>query len=398
MAYFRNTVVNLLNLHYGIHAIAINGGGAFYFVFLLKAGVPVPFVLAAFAFILMGRFVLRPMVVPLAVRFGLRRILIAGTLLTALQYGVLAQVHGLGWPLAVLILFSALGDTIYWSTYHAYFAAVGDHEHRGSQVSAREAVAAVVGIVAPLAAGWALVAYGPHIAFGFTMLVMLLAALPLLWTPDVVVARHVEGAWKAALPGVKLFIADGWIAAGYLVVWQVALFLSLGKSFLAYGGALAVAALVGAASGLLLGRHIDAGHGSRAVWIAFGGLVFVTLLRAAALGHAGLAVIANALGALEYCLYVPTIMTAVYNQAKRSPCMLRFHVAAEGGWDIGGATGCLVAALLAYLGVPLSVGILLALGGIAALFVMLRRYYAQNPALAILSTAEVAGAAPLSEH
>src|ERR1051325_1383776 len=104
MAYFRNSVVNLMNLHYGIHAIAINGGGAFYFVFLLKAGVPVPLVLAAFAFILVGRFVLRPMVVPLAVRFGLRRILIAGTLLTALPYGAVAQVHGLDWTLAVLIL------------------------------------------------------------------------------------------------------------------------------------------------------------------------------------------------------------------------------------------------------------------------------------------------------
>jgi MFS transporter len=395
MAYFRNATVNLLNLHYGIHAVAFYGGGAFYFVFLLKAGLPVPLVLGAFAAILLGRFALRPMVVPLAIRFGLRQVLIVGTLLSALQYTMLAQVHGVGWPLAALLLFSALSDTIYWSTYHAYFAAVGDSEHRGSQVSAREAVAAVVGIVAPLVTGWALVAYGPQLAFGATTLILLLAALPLARTPDVAVARHAAGAWRAALPGVKLFVADGWIAAGYLVVWQIALFLSLGENYLAYGGALAVAALVGAVSGLVLGRHIDAGHGGRAVWIAFAGLVLVTLLRAGAPGHVGLAVFANALGALEYCLYVPTIMTAVYNQAKRSPCMLRFQVAAEGGWDIGGASGCLVAALLAYLHVPLSAGILLALLGVAALFLMLRRYYAQNPHVVGLQRIDLAHISPL---
>src|SRR5262245_9575153 len=32
MAYFRNTTVNLLNLHYGIHCLALSGGGAFFLV------------------------------------------------------------------------------------------------------------------------------------------------------------------------------------------------------------------------------------------------------------------------------------------------------------------------------------------------------------------------------
>ena len=125
---------------------------------------------------------------------------------------------------------------------------------------------------------------------------MLLAALPLLWTPDVIVRRHVPGAYRAAIPGMKLFLADGWIGAGYHFVWQIALFLSLGESFVAYGGALALAALVGAVAGLVLGRHIDAGHGRSTVSYAIGVLVLMTVLRAAAPGHAALAVIANALG------------------------------------------------------------------------------------------------------
>ena len=52
----------------------------------------------------------------------------------------------------------------------------------------------------------------------------------------------------------------------------------------------------------------------------------------------------NAAGALVPALYIPTLMTAVYNQAKRSPCALRFHMAAEGGWDAGAASGCMLAA------------------------------------------------------
>jgi hypothetical protein len=174
---------------------------------------------------------------------------------------------------------------------------------------------------------------------------------------------------------VALFAADGWVGAGHAFVWPIALFLSLGESFTAFGGALALAALVGAVGGLVLGRHIDAGHGGRAVWLACGSFALLTIFRALSTENAALAVAANACGALVYCVYIPTLMTAVYNQAKRAPCTLRFHIATEGGWDLGGAAGCLVAALLAAAGLPLATIILLSLGGIAFVFILLRSYY-----------------------
>src|SRR5262249_31406096 len=96
-------------------------------------------------------------------------------------------------------------------------------------------------------------------------------------------------------------------------------------------------------------------------------------------GHAPLAVIANALGALVVCLHIPTIMTAVYNQAKRSLCTLRFHVATEGSWDVGAATGCLLAALLSALGVQISAALLLPLPGAAPFFILLRSFYGRHP-------------------
>lgn len=375
MAFFRNSTVNLLNLHYGLHAIALYGGGSFYSVYMLKSGVPLPFVLGALAMILAGRFILRPAIVPLSVRFGIRPLLMAGTLVAALQFPLVAAVDGVGIALFALIGVAALSDTFYWTTYHAYFAALGDQEHRGHQVGVREALVAAVTIVSPLTTGWMLVVYGPRIAFGVAAVVQLICAVPLLWTPNVAVARQAPGAFRAALPGVLLFVADGWTTIGYLVVWQLAMFLALGEDYVAYGGALAIAAAVGAVSGLALGRFIDAGHGMRAVWLSASVLAFVLVLRAAAVDNPVLAVVANALGAFVPCIYTPTLMTAVYNLAKAAPCTLRFHVATEGGWDAGGTAGCLLAAALVALDAPLPVCILFSLLGVMASFVLLRRYY-----------------------
>src|SRR6516164_9430188 len=141
MAFFRNSTVNLLNLHYGIHSIALNGGAAFFVIYLLKSGVPIPAVLVSLALILLERFVIRPIVIGFTARWGLRVMVVAGTVLSAL---------------------SAVGDTVYWTTYHAYFAALGDDDLRGQQIGVREAIAAVVGITSPLLTGWMLVTFGPR--------------------------------------------------------------------------------------------------------------------------------------------------------------------------------------------------------------------------------------------
>jgi hypothetical protein len=378
VAFFRNNAVNLLNLHYGLHCIALYGGGAFFLVYLLRAGLAVPGVLVSLALILVGRFTIRPLVIPVAARWGLRATLVAGTLLSAVQYTVVAEVRGIGVTLLALIVVAAVGDMLYWTAYHAYFAALGDNEFRGHQIGVREAIAAIVGIISPVFAGWMLVAFGPDAAFGATSIITALAALPLFGTPKVDVVRHVPGVFKAALPGTLVFMADGWFAVGFWFAWQLALFLSLSESFLAYGGALAFAALVGAIGGLILGRHIDAGHGRRAVWLAVSVMATIVVLRAIATGHPALAVLANAMGALGACVYIPTVMTAVYTMAKQSSCTLRFHVATEGGWDAGGATGLLVVAVATEFGLPLGGSILLSLAGLAAIAVLLRRYYAES--------------------
>jgi MFS transporter, DHA1 family, inner membrane transport protein len=378
MAFLRNRTVNLINLHYGIQALAMGMGGIFYLVFLLQAGLSPSYVLCTMALILIGRFLMRPVVLVFARRWGLKPALVVGTIILAVQYPMLARVHGVGASLVVLILVSSLGDTFYWSTFHAFFASLGDSEHRGHQTSAREALAASVGIVAPLMGAWAIITAGPGVAFSCVGVVQMLAALPLFGTPNVPVLPSAPGAFRTAFPGIFLFAADGFFQSVFFFLWQIALFISLGESFQAYGGAMALAALVGAASGLLLGRHIDAGHGKRAVMIAYGVCALTLGLRALSLDTPWLAIIANAMGSLAQCLQVPVMMTAVYNLAKASPCALRFHIAAEGGWDAGAATGCLIAAALASHGAPLAALLAIGFPALATSVVLLRRYYAAN--------------------
>lgn len=382
MAFLRNDTVNWLNLHYAVHALALSGGEAFFGSFLLSAGVPAPAVLAALASIFAVRFLIRPLVLVLALRWGLRAVVIGGTLVASAQYPLLARVHGIGPELVVLCLVASLGDTLYWTAYHAYFAALGDVEHRGHQIGAREAAVAAVGVVGPLLQGWLLVTLGPAVAFGATAAIMALGAVPLLMTPDVRIAPKAPGALRAALPGVLMYAADGWIGAGFYLVWQIVLFRALGERFEAFGGAMALAAFIGAVSGLALGRWIDLGHGPRAVWLGVGALMAGICLRALGAGHPLAAVAANAAGAVAAALYVPTLMTAVYNRAKGSPCVLRFHMAAEGGFDAGCAAGCLAAAALLAARVPAGVAVALALAGGGAMAFLLRRDYAETARVA----------------
>jgi len=376
MAFLSNSAVNRANLHYAIQALAIGAGGVFFAAYLLHAGVSIPLTLLTLVAIVACRYAVRRLVMPLARRFGLKPMLIGGALAMGGQYPLLSQVHGLdGWLLATIVVAST-GDALYWPCYHAFFAAFGDEEARGRQIGAREAAAAVVGVVAPLLGAWMLTRLGALGAFGIVAAIQAASVLPLLGAPNVRIEDNPAPEGPQARTAMALFVADGWTAACFFFVWQIVLFLSLGRSLAAFGGAAALAALAGAVAGLLAGRFIDLGHGRRAAVVA--NLVFAAaaLARAASVGSPWLAVGANALGAFVATPVVAATMTAVYNLAKASPCALRFHVAIEGGWDLGCGAGCLAAAGLVAAGAPLSAAIALTILGAAASACLLWRHYA----------------------
>ena len=379
MAFFGNDAVNRVNLHYAIQALAQGAGGALVFAFLLHAGVSIPMTFVWLAGMIAGRFVLRPLILPIGKRWGLKPLVIAGVLVTAIQYPTYAAVHGLGWPLVANWALGSVASTLYWPSYHAYFASIGDAEHRGHQVGVREAVATVIGIVAPLVGAWLLLNAGPLWMFGAVAAAQALSAAPLLAAPNVMPPREAPGAYRAAREGVAIFLVDGWQAACIYYVWQVALFVSLGSSIGAFGGAVAFAALVGAALTLFFGRHLDRGGGRRTAVLACVVTMALALTQAAAFGHLWLAVGANALAAIATALITQVISTPLYNLAEASPCPLRYNIATEGAWDIGCGSGVLTAAAISALGGSLSLMLLSALPAIGGLFWLLWRYYGAHP-------------------
>jgi len=121
------------------------------------------------------------------------------------------------------------------------------------------------------------------------------------------------------MPGILLFAADAFFAGGYVFVWEIGCSSRWLKASRRSAARWRWRRSRAPSAGLLLGRLIDAGHGTRAAIVALVVMAATTTLRAVSVGNAPLAVLANASGALVACLYVPVLGTAIYNQAKRSP-------------------------------------------------------------------------------
>lgn len=377
LAWLANADVNRLTAHTTLHMLAWGLSGVFVVVYLLRAGLAPATIFLSVAAVLVLRFALRPLVIATVRAVGLRATLIGGTLVSAIQFPVLAMVEGTDAALVAYCAVTAFGNVFYWTCYHAYFAAVGDADARGRQVGARETLNAMAGIVGPAVGGVALATIGPWAAFGTAAALEVVSILPLLRLAEPPIERLLPSkAYAAARTGVLLFITDGWVTCTAYIAWSMILFEALGARFDAFGGTLAAAALAGAVAGFVLGRTIDGGHARRAIRTNAALFVASQLFRALCGTEPMIVLGATIVSTVLVGLYIPSLMTAVYNEAKASPCPLRFQVAAEGGWDVGGTLACLTAAGLCWAGTPLQAVILLAPPMILAQAWLLGRSYA----------------------
>jgi MFS transporter, DHA1 family, inner membrane transport protein len=365
MRLFDNSAINRTYLHSTLQILAEYSGGVFVFVYLLKAGIAVPLVLCAISSWALGRLILRRVVLPAAIQFGLRNCLVFGTAIDAVGYLILGQVHGLGALLYVYILTSAFGNCFYWTCYHTTVATLGNAEQRGSQVSALAAIAALNSIIGPLLGGFLLVHAGAVYGFMVAAALQALSILPLLTLQNLPVARVAKVDALALQQARRIYFADGLGNASGFFIWALALFQTLGESFSSFGAALAIAGGVAAAMTLGLGRLIDLGHSKHAQQIAYGIMALSLVLKSVGYSQAWSAVAANALGAVAGPLYWSAMMSRVYNLAQSSSCPLRFQMAGEGAWDFGTALGCFVAAALIWVGLGFSWPLILGVGAAA---------------------------------
>jgi hypothetical protein len=218
--------------------------------------------------------------------------------------------------------------------------------------------------------------FGAWTAFSAGAAIELVAIVPLLRIPEpAIVLQPWRQAFNAARDGVILFSTDGFITCVLVFTWDMASFLAFDQRFDILGAVLSAAAIAGAIGGMVFGGFIDAGYSGRAVGLNAWVLAGLVVLKAACIGSPAAMIAATVIGNALGGLYLPTLMTAVYNEAKASPCTLRFHFATEGGWDVGGLVACLIAAAAWGAGVPPSFVLLLSLLGVATQARLLWRRY-----------------------
>jgi MFS transporter, DHA1 family, inner membrane transport protein len=378
MGFFTNKTFNLVYIHAALQAFAMHGGEAFAFIFLLKAGIPVAQVMLCIGLMFGSRIFLRQAVLPLVRRFGLRLTLVGSILMEACAYPILSQVTEMGPYLIAYLGLWALSSSIYWTTYHSYVALLGDNEHRGAQVSIMEFLGTFMGIIAPIVTGLLLTVTTPLIAFGLIAIVMCCGAIPIYLGPSFKIAdQAVVPADTQRLARLLLF-SDGLRSGALHFTWITALFITLGSSYVAYGGAMAFAGLAGAMAGLFIGKAIDIGNGLRAAKIGFSVLALAAVGRTLGYDVAWLAVLANAAAAIAWPIYNTGFMSRIYSLAKQSPCPLRFTIISEGGWDMGTAVSCIFAALLLHNGFSFFWPISVSLVGIGLGYVLIARSFTED--------------------
>jgi MFS family permease len=379
MAYFTNSNISRLALHSTALALAFAMSTGFSAAFLFRAGLAPAQIFLSFAAILALRFAARPIVLYVAPILGLRRTFIFGALVNALSCPALALVDGIGKGLVCYIVLTSVGQVFYFTCYHVFFTAHSDGGRCGAQLGAFQMLGTLATIAGPAAGGFLLAMRGPQLTFSAAFFIALIGVLPLLRIAEVPLARKSPPqAYAAAKTGVKLFFADGWIQMSLTSAWSLVLFEALHDRYDFFGGTLSAAALAGAVGGLWLGRHIDRGRAHHAVWINAVILLFVVAARVATFGNAAAAVAVAIATTAVAGIYIPSWLTAVYNDAKLAPCTFRFQFAAEGGWDAGGVAAALIAAALCGLGLPVDAAMLLALPMVFAQALVLERAYARQ--------------------
>lgn len=360
----------LLVAHYALYQLSAALAGGFVGAYLLKVGFSFPAALLAYASMLTIRFGLRLVSLAVVRRLGYRGTLILGAALGAAQFPLLMAADELFWLAAWLVVVS-VAESLYWPVYHAAAAVAGETTTRGREVGIRTAIGTLVSVVGPLAGGILLERYGPAVDFGIASALSLLSVVPLL-AMNAVSAGPIPSVRESMRcidrAGIAAFAADGWMWSGLALAWPMVLFISLGSHYEAFGAVSAVAGLIGAGAGLLCGRAIDRGERDRYLALVSVALALGFALRAYASWSPMAATIAHASGAAVMGLYVPVLISVVYDRAKQSGAAFRFHFAAEAGWDFGAAFGCVAAAAVAWGTSKPSLAVLPAALGIVAVY------------------------------
>ncbi len=247
----RKGTARVLNAHRALFRIALSASNifawmiVFQFLFVTTAHLEVALagVAALYGISNAVTFFLTPLS-GMALRHGVRRALTIGTMTAALAFGLLASVflyatsiESMYWVIASFVVVRGIYRALYWIPYKTT-----DRAKKGgaSHIQILDAVL----ILMPAFAGYLLsfFSHGAFVLFGTTSALLILSGLLLTRLPE----SYESFTWsyaatfraltqRANTTAVGLFILDGMQGAVLLLIWPLAAFILLGKSFSALG-------------------------------------------------------------------------------------------------------------------------------------------------------------------
>ncbi|MBT5023178.1 MFS transporter [Candidatus Woesearchaeota archaeon] len=168
----------------GIRNFAMGMLALFIPVYLYKLSYSIPSILGyyimfyafAFSFFFLGLYLCK--------KIGVKHSILISAPVTIGYLILLHTLKSAGWPLFFIALIGGIGDGIFWSSFHIYFATKSDDGSRGKQVSTLNGSIAILGAFAPIAGG----AIAGFWSFGTLFIIgsvlFLVSALPLFLTHE----------------------------------------------------------------------------------------------------------------------------------------------------------------------------------------------------------------------
>lgn len=373
-SFLTNGNINYLNLHFSVQAFANGFGNLFIGVFLYQAGIPLWQIFLAFGASLVVRLIFRPFALKLCFRYGLKKVLIIGTIFFALNYPLLGQVVGLdAWFYLFFIVF-ALTDDLYWLPYHTIFTLLGDKKHRGRQTGLRDGLIKISEFLAPLVSGILVITYGYWAAFGAAMFFMLISLVPLIKIPEIE-TKHLSTKSRQPISkeGFWLFVGNGFFS-NHSFTWKLILFLFiLNPAY--FGGLIGLAVLFELFLNMFVGHLFDKGKGKIISRIGTLIIVLAVLGRGIFVDTIPEVIFYDIIFAIGLTLYMPIFDSAFYNFSKSSKHPLWYHYYAEIGWDIGAIAASLITAFIVYTTNDLRLAMMISLAGLLITNHILTKYF-----------------------
>lgn len=245
--YWCNTVATL-----GVSLVAI-----FVPIFLLKSGFTFSDVLV---FLLLQQLFAGVLQYPASKLFHYlypHHMLMLGTLLYAVFFGLLGTLPKYHWPLALLAVVWALNRSTYWTAFHYTFGFARGHTQSGRQVAGFVALALFATTVAPAIGGVIATLFGITYIYIAAIVILVVAVLPMLSAHDGPPRAQLNMSWHEAIAMRRDALANmcnGVILMGEQSMWPLLVYV-LVSSYAGVGILSTVIAFSSIAITLYVGRR-----------------------------------------------------------------------------------------------------------------------------------------------